>query len=194
MKPYRVDYTIVILFWCCDMQVEEAEKEKQVQSTAIAEEQQRLEEELAALETRQQQGSASLARHCDDIDMKISSTQGDLTTSRNARQELQRFADDIQTGQRRRKQQLKDADSSAALVLREELEELEMQQLQLQIELDDIEKKIKADSVLLKRYREHKTELQARVQRGGEHFFLPHGISFLIDFVCLLLYFSIEGS
>lgn len=151
--------------------MEEEKEDSKLKLATITEEEQSLESELAALEARQQQGAASLARHCDDMDMKIAATQTDLVRGRAALRELQEFLDDIRVEQKQRRLLLKEAYSENASQLQEELEGLEMQQLQLQIELDDEQNKLKADEVLLKRYKEHKLELQARVERGGELFF-----------------------
>jgi len=149
-----------------EMAVEEEKEDSKLKLATITEEEQSLESELAALEARQQQGAASLARHCDDMDMKIAATQTDLVRGRAALRELQEFLDDIRVEQKQRRLLLKEAYSENASQLQEELEGLEMQQLQLQIELDDEQNKLKADEVLLKRYKEHKLELQARVERG----------------------------
>ena len=169
------------------MQVKEEEEDGKAKLAAIAEEVEGLEGELEELESRQHEGAASLARHCDDIDMKIAATKRDFLQSRDARRELQGFADDIRAEQKRRQLQLvgarADADEDEESQLQEELEELEMQQLQLQIELDDVEKKRKADEVLLNRYKEHKSELQARVARGGAAVVAPCFAFFVIKYL-----------
>lgn len=134
----------------------EGERKKYAELTAEA---RVLREELEALEELRARGEESLARHCSDMDAKIAAAQRDLARSQDDKQELQDFLDDV-----RAEQQQHQGDRQ---LQHDSLEELEMQQLQLQIEIDDVDKKIKKTEVLLSRYGEHKSELLARISRGG---------------------------
>ena len=134
---------------------------------SLSEEECSLQEELEVLLERKRKGEAGLAKLCDEMDAKIKTTQEDLRKSEAIQLELLEYMDFISSEKEVKQEQLQ-RQGERVPSLAESLEELDMQQLQLQVEIDDINGKMKKHKVLLHRYEEHKLELQARIEKGGE--------------------------